>query len=665
MDKLESSNQRNGLMDQILDSMPQMTFQADAEGNILSFNQRWYDYIGPIGDTEGWKWKDRVVHHPDDLERTIAIWQHSIRTGAPYEIEYRLRRSDGQFRWHLGRAVALKDESGKITGWFGTNTDIHELKESRERAALAEKRLSLALQASDIGFWDWDPATGLTTLSDTLMKSWGVDPAKFNHTLAECLERIHPDDRDRVWSEILNSRYTRQKYDVEYRVVRPDGKLIDVNAKGEILLNPDGSLQRITGVAIDITERKVAERELMEARDAAEQASEAKSAFLANISHEIRTPLGAIMGFADLALQPKSSPGDVASYLQVIQRNSMQVLRIVDDVLDLAKVEAGKILIETMEVNPLSLLNDFSAIMDFRAKENGITFQLEIETAIPDRLWLDPTRVRQILNNAVGNAIKFTSKGGVVLHICYKDGYLEFSVNDTGRGITPEQAMNLFQAFTQADASTTRRFGGTGLGLVLTKRLCQAMGGDFTLVRSAPNLGSQFLARIQAKPASGSQMASPQSISSHETAMGKIVNDGGQSLSGLRILVVEDSPDNQDLLRIMLEQEGALFELAENGSEGVEKALAGNHDIVLMDIQMPGMDGHEAARTLRAKGYQQPIIALTAHAMKEEQEKTFRSGFTDYLSKPINRPVMFDMIVRYTEKRDQAPKNPPAGTNTK
>jgi PAS domain S-box-containing protein len=652
MDKLGRSSQRNALMNQIFDSMPQMTFQADAEGNIISFNQRWYDYIGPGEETEGWKWKDRVVHHPDDLERTVATWQHSIQTGTPYEIEYRLRRSDGQFRWHLGRAVPLKDEHGKVTGWFGTNTDIHELKESRERAALAEQRLNLALQASDIGFWDWDPTTGLTTLSETLMKNWGMDPSKFNYTLNECLERIHPDDRDRIWAEILNSRHNRRKYDVEYRVLRPDGKVIDVNAKGELLLNPDGSPQRFTGVAMDITERKRAERELNEARIAAEQANEAKSAFLANISHEIRTPLGAIMGFSDLALQPQSSPADIASYLQVIQRNSMQVLRIVDDVLDLAKVEAGKTLIETMEVNPFSLLNDFHAIMDFRAKENGITFQLEIETEIPDRLQIDPTRVRQILNNAVGNAIKFTSKGGVVLHVCYNGGFLEFSINDTGRGISQEQAKNLFQAFAQADVSTTRRFGGTGLGLILTKRLCQAMGGDFTLERSAPNLGSQFLARIQAPSAPGAKMVRPQSLASFEHSTNRIVKDGGQQLDGLRILVVEDSPDNQDLLRIMLEQEGAQFELAENGAEGVEKALTGEHNVVLMDIQMPGMDGHEAARSLRAKGYRRPIIALTAHAMKEEQEKTLRSGFTDYLSKPINRPVMFDMIRRYTESRN-------------
>lgn len=632
------------------EAMPQMAFIADNTGAITYFNQTFYDYMGlEPGEGQGRAWETQTMHHPDDLKRTIETWNRSVASGDPYEIEYRLRRADGEYRWHLGRARAQRDSSGRIVEWFGTNTDIHELRESQENLRKVEESLSLALTSADVGFWDWDAKTGFTTLSDSLMKSWGIDPTTFQHTLSECMERIHKDDRERVWTEIKKAAFDKKRYDVDYRVVRPDGTELFVNAKGEYFVDENDEPLRLTGVTIDMTDRKRAELEIREAREAAEQANAAKSAFLANMSHEIRTPLGAIMGFSELA-QGSESMRDVDSYLSVIQRNSVQVLKIVDDILDLAKVEAGKVTIEKIEVDLVGFLADFASLMGFRARENGIGFFLHAETDLPSVLMMDPTRVRQVLTNAVGNAIKFTEKGHVTLHVCFHDEQLQFSIRDTGRGISPDQAISLFQAFVQADISTTRKFGGTGLGLVLTKRLCQAMGGDYVLRESTLGTGSHFYATLYAEPAPKAAMLAQETIVfegvTRHTPIAKPIE---RPLAGVKVLVVEDSPDNQELLRIILEKQGANFSLAKDGLEGVEKALAGSYDIVLMDVQMPGIDGHEAVTRLRARRYKTPIIALTAHAMREEFDRAIRSGYTDYLTKPVNRKSLIDTIQRYVK----------------
>ena len=397
-----------------------------------------------------------------------------------------------------------------------------------------------------------------------------------------------------------------------------------------------------------IIERTKEMSERKEAAAEAERANTAKSAFLANMSHEIRTPLGAIMGFSGLASQSGTSPENINSYLGVIERNSHQVLRIIDDILDLAKVEAGKVELEDVAISLTELLADFSSLMGFRARENGIGFKIKAETDLPDPIITDPTRLRQILTNAVGNAIKFTQKGLVTLSVGFSRGMLKFAIEDTGRGISPDQAQNLFQAFVQADVSTTRKFGGTGLGLVLTKRLCQLMGGDYELIRSELGVGSAFCATIRIRLPADAQIV-PQQEVVFESAVEKVVVAPKARLDGARVLLVEDSPDNQVLIRLLLEREGVKLEIASDGIEGVEKALSGNFDLVLMDIQMPLMDGHEAVQTLRQKGYTRPVVALTAHAMKEEAERARASGFTSFLSKPIQREELISTVGTYAQ----------------
>jgi signal transduction histidine kinase/ActR/RegA family two-component response regulator len=421
-------------------------------------------------------------------------------------------------------------------------------------------------------------------------------------------------------------------------------------------LNHQGEVDGIICVFTDVTDQVElrknleAEREsLLQQKNSAEAANLAKTNFLANMSHEIRTPLGVIMGYADLIYRQELSVPELEDYSSAINRNSIQLLKIIDDILDLSKVEAGKMIIENIDFSLPELINDFASMIEIKARNKRIGFKLAFETALPEFVNGDPTRIRQILMNIVGNAIKFTDRGRVELIVSYENQALKFKVKDTGRGITRDQAQNLFQAFTQADPSTTRQFGGTGLGLVLTKKLCQALGGDFTLQQSSPWTGSIFVASIQLKvsEANAHIQPAPNSCPFHSEL------DAPKRLSQMKILLVEDSPDNQSLYKIILSREGVEIDIASDGSQGVEKALNEKYALVLMDVQMPKMDGHEATQTLRARGYQGPIVALTAHAMNEERERCLKSGFTDYLSKPIQRDRLVEILMRYRAK------NPP------
>jgi signal transduction histidine kinase/ActR/RegA family two-component response regulator len=431
------------------------------------------------------------------------------------------------------------------------------------------------------------------------------------------------------------------------------------------LVSSDGKPYGVFIHAFEVTERVFARRQIQEseaqlklatetvqrAKEAAENANAAKSNFLANMSHEIRTPLGAILGFVDLIKDENLPRRTLEDYLAVIDRNSHQLLRIIDDILDLSKVEAGMMLIEKIDFSLAEMLSDFSALMGFRARDKGIVFDLKAGSELPEIVSSDSTRLRQILTNIVGNAIKFTEQGRVELKVSFAADMLEFEVHDTGRGISKSQEQGLFQPFSQGDASITRKFGGTGLGLVLTKRLAEALGGSFLLKESAVGQGSTFVARVKVHvPANTKMMSSLGYVSAHYQGSSNI-----GKLHGLKILLVEDSPDNQALISILLTKSGAIVEIASDGFAGAEAALRGNFDVVLMDVQMPVMDGITAVKMLRTRNYTKPVIALTAHAMKEERERCLQAGFTHFLSKPVQREALFSALTHIFESRVREP----------
>jgi len=438
-----------------------------------------------------------------------------------------------------------------------------------------------------------------------------------------------------------------------------------------VLQHPDGrfsllELQKLLLAQSQLLE--LANLEVQRRQEIAEQANVSKSQFLANMSHEIRTPLTAILGFAENLLEPRLPEADRQGAVRTILRNGEHLLEVINDILDLSKIEAGKLAVELLPVSVVQIAADVLSVMRVRADAKQLPLRLEYLGPVPRQIETDPTRLRQILINLLANAIKFTPRGQVTLRIEYHpepvdSPSISFTIVDTGIGMTAEQAGRLFEAFSQADGSTTRRFGGTGLGLAISRRLARMLGGDVT-VSSDLGKGSEFRVVIAAGPLKKSGLfLAPQEATLSDPA--PLPVELGDIHLDLRLLLVEDSPDNQLLIGHFLRRLGAEVHVADNGEAGLDLALNAEadgqpFDLILMDMQMPVLDGYSAVRRLRSLGYTHPIVALTANAMGGDQQKCLQAGCDDYAAKPINRPQLFELIVRHTRPRQ---KPLLAGTN--
>ncbi len=415
-------------------------------------------------------------------------------------------------------------------------------------------------------------------------------------------------------------------------------------------IRSDQEMRKMARQTATLHESEKQLRKAVEVAKAANNSSQSKSAFLANMSHEIRTPMTAILGYADLLLEPNSSQSDKQDSLQVIRRNARHLLQLINDILDVSKIEAGKMTVERINCDVQSLIREVLAMMRPKAIEKNLELRVVFDGAVPKTIKSDALRVKQILANLMGNAVKFTQKGVVTVRVgLQRNGdrsLMIFDVADTGVGLTDEQLKRLFQPFSQADESTTRRFGGTGLGLTISRRLATMLGGDVT-ASSTHLVGSTFRATVETGPLDGIELLSDLTEAKLQVTEGPsnlLTRDS--KLTG-RVLLAEDGPDNQVLISIYLKATGLQVSLAENGKVAVKMAKAENFDVILMDMQMPELDGYGATSTLRARGFKTPIIALTAHAMTGDREKCINAGCTDYLSKPVDRDHLVQLLQKY------------------
>ncbi|MEZ6152662.1 MAG: CHASE3 domain-containing protein [Pirellulaceae bacterium] len=526
-----------------------------------------------------------------------------------------------------------------------------------EHAALAlrvtRERLQLALDAAELGSWNINPANQHLIGDQQFCKIFGFSEDECTYQRA--VEALHPDDRGAVERAIAES--TRMKdpapYRIEYRVIHPDGTVLWVLAQGAANFTGKGNQRRLSsfdGTVVDITERKRQEQRLLESEQAALAASRSKSEFLANMSHEIRTPMAAILGYADVLLGHLKDP-DNRNCVQVIQRNGQHLLELINDILDLSRIEAGKLEVEMESVSLPQLVGDLQSLMQVRADAKKLDFRAVFTSKVPQTIATDPTRLRQVLINLIGNAIKFTERGSIVLSIGYSpSGVLTFSVSDTGIGMSDEQQQRLFKPFSQGDSSVTRSYGGSGLGLAISLRLAGMLGGDISM-SSRLGEGSTFTVTLPIGTDNSIPLVQPDLIASareHEPM------ESTTRTLACRVLVVDDRRDVRHISQHFLEKAGAKVVTAEDGRFAIDVALAAHEagqpfDLVVMDMQMPNLDGLQATAQLRSAGIQWPIIALTADAMKGDRQRCLDGGCDDYLSKPIDHDKLVGMAARYTQ----------------
>ncbi|MFM9959590.1 MAG: CHASE4 domain-containing protein [Phycisphaerales bacterium] len=387
----------------------------------------------------------------------------------------------------------------------------------------------------------------------------------------------------------------------------------------------------------------------------AERANSAKSMFLANMSHEIRTPMTAILGFADLLHDTDLPEATRADHIRTIRTNGEHLLSVINDILDISKIESGKMTVEHVPTDPRRIVHEVESLMRVRATQAGVALNASIDPAVPECIESDPVRARQVLLNLVSNAVKFTSKGTVSIEARAEPApdaltTIRFRITDTGAGMTDDQLAKLFAPFVQADASTTRKFGGTGLGLAISRKLARLLGGDVT-AQSTPGVGSTFEFTF-----AGRAISRP---TTNDDAHPTTKRAAPEHLTGT-ILLADDGPDNQRLIRHHLQKAGATVEVVDNGRKALDKALerlraenGSPFDLILMDMQMPEMDGYEATSTLRRAGYTGAIIALTAHAMSGDRAKCLDAGCDDYATKPIDRAVLLATCAAWMGRTSQ------------
>jgi PAS domain S-box-containing protein len=588
----------------------------------------------------------------------------ALSTDAPaLSQEHLVIKPEGQLAWNLWTDRAIFDAEGQVVELQGVGRDITDRKLAEAALRKSEASLTHAQRVAHVGNWELDLATQIVTWSLETCRLYGLAPeAEINYTLF--LELVHPDDRARVVSANQWLVETKTPFTHEFRIIRPDGSMRFIEGRGEAVCDEQGEVIRIFGTDLDITERKQAEIELQQAKEAAEAASRAKSQFLANISHELRTPLNAILGFAQLLHRDSLLQPIQRSHVDIILGSGEHLLGLINNVLEMSKIEAGRVTLDETSFNLYQLLNSLEVMLRFKAESKGLELRFDRAANVPQLVQTDEGKLRQVLINLLGNAIKFTDRGHVILSVTAQqhegngatppnpsstNGQLSpytlfFTVEDTGRGICSDELTAIFDAFVQSDNAQHLQIG-TGLGLAISRQYVQLMGGNVS-AESTLHQGSTFRFQIQVLASPTRPLAASSQSQSNKKRKVRGLAPGQPTY---RILIVEDQPTNRMLVTLLLSEVGFEIREAVNGQVAIEVWESWQPHLILMDMQMPVMDGYEATRQIRSREQQRratgvettdapsptKIVALTASAFQEQRSQMIEVGCDDCVSKPF------------------------------
>ncbi|MBE0491943.1 MAG: PAS domain-containing protein [Sulfurospirillum sp.] len=617
----------------------------DLDGIYKFINHSWEEITGLASECVLGK-KDDQIFSPKIVENFTQNDASVLQNGESLHLEVTLQ-SNKQLRYFEVIKFVLRDIDGVINGLCTNLTDITDRKLAQEKVVHNERRLQSIIDATNVGTWEWNIQTGEIIFNEKWANMLGYALEELQPTTVKTWDRfVHPDDFETLTHTLqshLNGHV--QHYFAECRMKHKKGHWIWVADRGMVSQwDEDGKPLLMHGIQQDITQKKFEEQELLDAREKAQKANEAKSSFLANMSHEIRTPMNAILGLSEL-LEDTTLDARQQEYLANVQASSKMLLGVLNDILDFSKIEAEKVQIEKTPLYFTSFVSNIQAMFAKSGAKNGVTFKINCDKELPQIVLADELRLSQILSNFLSNAFKFTIQGSVQLDIKLLSTYEQkakifFAVTDTGIGMTENEQERIFKPFEQADSSTTRRFGGTGLGLSIAKHLVAAMGGSLH-VSTQKGVGSTFGFEIELEVVQEDK----QLRHLHEHQQIKADMD----LHGLEVLLFEDNSINQKVTKAMLERQGVRVAIADNGMEGVAlyRKDPQKYDCILMDIHMPIMGGYEAASAIREINKTVPIIALSASASKEDKTEALHVGMNEYLIKPISSKKMYEIIYRF------------------
>ena len=590
-----------------------------------------------------------LYYHPDNRASVIADFEAALVGGTIYNREWRIIRDDGEIRFVSVIGQCERDANGSIIGVFGVFQDVTGRKQNEQALAELGIRLQRATHVGRVGVIELEAPDGAISGDDVMRSLFGLDPALENPSSAAWWAAIAPEDVEKVRDYLFACWSGEEINDLEYSVIWPNGEVRYLHSRGSAILDSENKPIRLIGTSWDVTEQHNLTLQLAAEKERAEQANNAKSNFLAMMSHEIRTPMNGIMGMNALLLLESGLTPQQRRMAEAVRYSADALLRIIDDLLDLSKLEADKIELEDIAFDPHDLIAKTVETMAPRAQQRGLPLSIVNRISRETRLVGDPARLRQVVLNLLSNAIKFTETGEITITLSIlaesaDKPRLRVNVEDTGIGVPMTARSRLFQPFEQAESSIARRFGGTGLGLSICKRLIERMGGEIGLT-DRPGGGSDFWFVVPLYLAPN--LSAPASTATDSPGRRVAKSEQG------RILLVEDNVINIQLTKMVLESHGYSVDIAVDGFEAIEATGRSDYDLILMDMQIPRLDGLSATRRIRAlenSGRKLPIVAMTANAMRDDALRCMEAGMDDYIAKPIDPTRLCSIVARWIEE---------------